>query len=291
MNTPIPYEIYVILVELDPNSGTKVNFLPTVSGLKAGDTVENLRVLLVNLSRERTILNFNETIWDAAEYWDLNGTPLATDFPLSRLALTPELIIVRGLVQGSPPTLQADQRHSLAKSFLEYARGQDSRYAKFRERNRIAVELAKRSFEEVTAMINDRKVEDVHWEKVVRRIIAILESDPGNNDVREMAAFAVYGLVHIRRCALEDSLLGHPVVAAEFAQCSSCAMCWVPHPSYKSVAQLALTNVVGGRCSHCEMVFCRNCYGNTFACPRCGRTLDHVAVPNGRTRPAPGCFR
>lgn len=136
-------ELYLVFAELDPNSGTKIGFLPTVSGLEPSHTIENLRILLANLSRGRTILNIDESIWDSAEYWSTDGALLAADFQLAGLATNPVLVVVRWKVQGAAPVLLAPERQSLARTVIEHAREHDPNYGRFMDRNRSAFGVGK----------------------------------------------------------------------------------------------------------------------------------------------------
>lgn len=129
-------ELYLVFAELDPSSGTKIGFLPTVSGLESSHTIENLRILLANLSRGRTILNIDESTWDSAEYWSTDGSLLAADFQLAGLASNPVLVVVRWKVQGAAPILLAPERQSLAQAVIEHARKHDPNYGRFMDRNR-----------------------------------------------------------------------------------------------------------------------------------------------------------
>lgn len=122
---------------------------------------------------------------------------------------------------------------------------------------------------------------------------------PGDEELLQQAALVIainstssvqYNTLPAERLTRE--LMGDPRLDALFSECAQC------HCSFISPAQVlgnvgasvSVTNPIGAYCSACELVFCRDCLGEsgigvtmaTITCPRCHGPMDHLQKPNGR---------
>jgi hypothetical protein len=118
-------------------------------------------------------------------------------------------------------------------------------------------------------------------------IMAVLDVYPQNRVALEMAG----KILHL--CSRSDSperihasTANDPLLDGLFSQCQGCFACWPANPILKNVAHVTVLNPIGGRCSNCKKVWCRNCARgeDSLICPECRINLEILTAPSGRRR-------
>jgi len=124
--------IYLVHAVLDPNSGTRIGFLPMVRGLREDATLENVTTLLANLSQSGTIDSFDEHHWHTTQFWATDGTLLDSTFPIVSLPSPRAVLVIKWA--GGPENalrLAVEESGPIARSILNYASENDAKYAEY----------------------------------------------------------------------------------------------------------------------------------------------------------------
>lgn len=142
---------------------------------------------------------------------------------------------------------------------------------------------------EITAMLKDAResFQKKAYNDCLRKLLPILDRHPENTEAVELARTVLYlGMDSGNPEPLNTGLLSDPILDPHLAECASCRRFWAVNPFFKDAAGVTVLNAVGGYCAQCARCFCRQCAAGKglMCCPECGKRLEVLKTPNGRTR-------
>ena len=107
-------------------------------------------------------------------------------------------------------------------------------------------------------------------EKIVTRLLGILQQDRKCQEALDKCAVFVYGNIK----GLSSKLVKNALLDPIFAQCDKCFACWVPNPVNKHFFASFTSNPIGIGCERCHRVLCRPCYQKLGTnCRSCGELM------------------
>lgn len=124
-------DLYLIHATIDPDSGSQIGFPPTIQGLPQDATITNLIALLNNLHANGHVSDvFAPMAVARMQFWGIDGTNLAHTQSLRGLP-EPRVVLLITWAMNQARVLPKEQSRTLAQSFFNYAKENDTNFAKF----------------------------------------------------------------------------------------------------------------------------------------------------------------